>query len=381
MTTSIKLIRENCPQEIGIYIHIPFCRKKCEYCDFLSVPITDDIPNDYIDALIKELGREPYLVKLKSIYFGGGTPSLLTLEQIEKILKYVNKLFITDTPEITIEVNPDDITETWVREIKNIGINRVSIGVQSFNDRDLSYLGRRHNAEKAKKSCEIISAYFNNWNLDLIFGIPFQSKKIWEENVKIAVQLNPSHISTYNLTFEKGTPLYENKPNDKPDDDFCFDLYKYTEIYLKEFDFEHYEISNFDKKGYKCIHNLIYWHNEHYLGIGAGAFSFLGNIRCSNFSSIEQYIKFPGMKEEIEILKENEIKLETLIQYFRLSEGIHEETYQNRFSCSIIKDFGPALENLITKGLLEYNQGIYKPTPQGFYLNNEIGRELLNCIE
>ncbi len=381
MTTSIKLIRENCPQEIGIYIHIPFCRKKCEYCDFLSFPIDSNIPDDYIDALVKELGTEPYPIKLKSIYLGGGTPSLLTLEQINKIIKHVKKLFITNFPEITIEVNPDDITETWVREIKNIGINRVSIGVQSFNDRDLSYLGRRHNAEKAKKSCEIISTYFNNWSLDLIFGIPFQDEKIWKENLKIAVKLTPSHISTYNLTFEKGTPLYENKLKDKPDDDFCLDLYKYTEIYLNEFDFEHYEISNFAKKRYKCIHNLIYWHNEHYLGIGAGAFSFLGNIRCSNFNSVEQYIKFPGEKEEKEILTENEIKVETLIQYFRLSEGIREETYRNRFSTSINNDFSPALEKLIKRGLLEYNKGIFKPTPQGFYLNNEIGIELLNCIE
>ena len=380
MTTSIELLRNNPTEEIGIYIHIPFCKKKCEYCDFLSVPINGVIQDNYIVSLINELGNNPFQNPVKSIYLGGGTPSLLKLNQINTIITHVNKLFKLISPEITIEVNPDDISETWIKEIKDIGVNRVSIGIQTFFDDELEYLGRRHNAKRAIDACKIISNYFDNWSLDLIFGIPFQTKERWKENLRTAVELSPSHISTYNLTFEKGTPLYEKKLKDKPDDDFCLDLYKYAEIYLNSNGYEQYEISNFAKKNYQCIHNLIYWHNEYYLGIGTGAFSFLGNLRCANISTIDEYIKYPGKKEEMDYLSDNEIKLETLIQHFRLSEGIHKKSYFNRFSTHIEADFGSALNNLIEKGFLEYNQGIYKPTAKGFYLNNEIGRQLIDCI-
>lgn len=381
MITTKELIKQHNLNDIGIYIHIPFCRKKCEYCDFLSVPINDNIPEEYIDALTKELRDEFNRIKIKSIYFGGGTPSLLKISQIDKIISYVNKLFILDNPEITIEINPDDISETWAKNIQRLGINRVSIGIQSFNDGELQYLGRRHNAKKAMNACEIIAKHFNNWNLDLIFGIPFQSEKTWVENLKKAIQFNPKHISTYNLTFEEGTPLLKNKLKDRPDDDFCLYLYKLTIQYLNEKKYKHYEISNFAKNQYKCVHNLIYWKNEHYLGIGAGAFSFIRNIRCSNLSNIQEYIKLPGVKEEENYLTDKEIKVETLIQYFRLDEGISEKMYFARFSSELSADFGPALKKLIQRRLLEYNRGIYKPTPEGFYLNNEIGRELLTCIE
>ncbi len=382
MITSIELLQKYQPEEIGVYIHIPFCKIKCEYCDFFSITINNDTIDTYISALINELGNFFYhKIKIKSIYIGGGTPSLLKPTQIDRIIAHVYKSFGLSNPEITIEVNPDDISEIWIKEIKSIGINRVSIGVQSFSDKDLRYLGRRHDARKAMKACQIISDYFNNWSLDLIFGIPFQTQKIWEENLRTAVNLNPYHISTYNLTFEKGTPLYKNKLNEMADDDLCLELYKYAEIYLNSNAYKHYEISNFSKPGFECVHNLIYWNNKYYLGIGTGAFSFLGNIRCANYFDVEKYIEFPGIKDERDYLSNKEVKLETLVQYFRLTEGIDENIYFQRFSSSIIEDFGPALTNLIKKGLLEYNQGRFKPTPQGFYLNNEIGRELLNCME
>ncbi|MGC8844938.1 MAG: radical SAM family heme chaperone HemW, partial [Candidatus Hydrogenedens sp.] len=343
-------------------------------------PINGNVHDNYILSLLNEMGNNPFQITVKSIYIGGGTPSLLKVQQIATIITHVNKLFKFISPEITIEVNPDDINEIWIKKLKDLGINRISIGIQSFFDEELKYLGRRHNAKKAIDACKIISTYFDNWSLDLIFGIPFQTMDKWKESLKIAVDLNPKHISTYNLTFEEGTSLYKKEIKNKPDDDFCLDLYKYAEMYLKSNGYEHYEISNFAKKDYQCIHNLIYWHNEYYLGVGTGAFSFIDNLRCSNSPSIEEYIKYPGKKEEMEYLTDKEIKLETLIQYFRLSEGIHEKTYFNRFSTYIDKDFGIALNNLIENGFLEYNHGRYKPTPRGFYLNNEIGRRLLDCM-
>ncbi len=383
MTTTIELLQtqKNPTEKLGLYIHIPFCKKKCRYCDFFSIPVNNGVPDEYIHALLAELGDLPYKHTLKSIYIGGGTPSLLNIKQIEKIARHVNKLFKSDKPEFSIEVNPDDITEDWVKELKGVSINRISIGVQSFFDTELQYLGRRHDASKAKLACEIIAKHFDNWSLDLIFGIPVSTAKKWEENLSIALNLSPSHISTYNLTYEPGTPLYKNNLKEKNDDDTCLELYKIAEKYLVEKGFEHYEISNFAKQGYKCIHNLIYWHNETYIGIGAGAFSYVGNLRCMNIPNIKEYLKFPGKKFEEDYLTKNEVKVETLIQYFRLSDGIDEKTYFERFHSTLENDFGPALYKLTNRGLLEYNKGVYKPTNQGFYLNNEIGIELLLCID
>jgi len=364
-------------QTFSLYIHIPFCQKKCIYCDFLSIPVSGNVPDEYMQSLMDEFGHIPYPHSLKSIYFGGGTPSLLRLDQIDKIISLVNKLFIINNPEISIEINPDDISEDWIKSIKDIGINRVSIGIQSFLDKELMYLGRRHDAKKAKIACEIVSENFRNWSLDLIYGIPNSTYREWEETIKIAVLYEPSHISTYNLTYEEGTPLFENKLHEKVDDDVCLELYKIAENMLCGYGYEHYEISNFAKPDFKCIHNLTYWHNEPYIGLGAGAFSYINNLRCANYRDISKYIEFPGIKEEVDSLTEREIKIETLIQYFRLSEGIHEETYYQRFNTSLSNDFGSALGRLVSQKLLEYDSGIYRPTKEGFYLNNKIGIELL----
>lgn len=370
-------------KEVGIYIHIPFCRTKCPYCDFVRQPISSDIPRTFFEALKTEILSLSGSYRVKSIYFGGGTPSLMTSDQIAFLLGVLARHFGVEVlpsseasrlpVEITMEVNPDDVTASRVSDWKELGINRLSIGVQSFSDEVLKYLGRRHDAQIAVRACEIVAKSYRNWSMDLIYGaLPVET---WESTLSMCKIFDPPHVSTYGLTYEQGTP-FEAKQSEKIDDDVSLNLYRQARQELCSY--VHYEISNFAKTGFEARHNLIYWTNEEYAGFGPGAYSFLGNVRSRNTADLDEYINFPGKKSEKLLLSNYEVELETLIQYFRLARGLDKSYYERRFGHPVTVCFGEKLQVLFQRGLLVEDEHTIRPTASGFELNNEIGLVLVD---
>ncbi|MDR2085037.1 MAG: radical SAM family heme chaperone HemW [Bacteroidales bacterium] len=283
--------------ESSIYIHFPFCKSKCYYCNFFSETNSVIKPEDYINLLIKEASqRNDYLNNsiVKSIYLGGGTPSLFSPQLISELLNRLYKIFnISENAEITIEVNPDDITDEYVKFLaSNTKINRISIGIQSFNDKELKLINRRHSSRKAMESLEIISKHFDNFSLDLIYGLPSQDLESLNRNIEMALRFKPKHISVYSLTIEKGTPLFndiQKKEINIPGEDDEVNFYFFIADRLKENGYDHYEISNYSLDGFKSKHNSAYWTGNTYLGLGPGAHSFDGNQRRWNFPSLLTY--------------------------------------------------------------------------------------------
>ena len=356
----------------GIYIHIPYCRTLCPYCDFVKVRTRTTVPEDFVDALMQEVDAYDGPGQARSIFFGGGTPSLVPPEQLARILAGLGQQFDLVDPEITLEANPDDVTEDLVQAWRDVGINRVSLGVQSFDDVVLRYLGRRHDAASAEAACAVVARHFDSWNIDLIFGgKPIEA---WTATLERAVAIDPPHIAAYGLTYEPGTP-FEKRMADAVDEDTGLGLYQDLEHALAAYD--HYEISNFAKAGMQSLHNLVYWHNGEYAGFGTGAYSYLNGVRARNHASLEQYLASPGAKEESLALSDEEVKVETVIQYMRLRSGMERNAYHDRFGVDVMEDFGDALSRLQARDLIKLEDDVVRPTATGFYLNNEIGLALL----
>ncbi len=358
---------------LAIYIHIPYCRTLCPYCDFVRAPIPGDVPGVYADALEREIARFDGPGQAVSVFFGGGTPSLLNEHTLARILEALRARFRLTGAEITLEANPDDVTPRQADMWARLGINRVSLGVQHFDDAVLRYLGRRHDAAAGARACGCVAERFANWSIDLIFGVP--AWDVWDATLAQAVQLSPPHIACYSLTFEQGTP-FERRAADALEDDRVLQLYQAAERVLA--DRNHYEISNFAQPGRECRHNLVYWRNEPYAGFGAGAYAFIGGARMRNHSDIGRYLADPGGKEEVLQLSPRETKVETLIQHFRLSAGIAKAYYRARFQTDVAADFGARLQGLAERGLVEETETHFRPTAEGVYLNNEIGLALLD---
>jgi len=356
----------------GIYIHIPFCRKKCGYCAFSSEVLREEVPKAFIRALCSEILEFQGPDESSSIFLGGGTPSLLGEKDLECIFGSLYERFHFQAPEITIEVNPDDVTPEKADAWKALGINRVSLGVQSFDDDTLRFLDRRHDALSAKKAARIIADRFSNWNMDLIYGIPL--KNTWADTLRTVKSFSPPHLSTYALTYVENTPMGDSRCA-RLEDDTVLQIYQYAELSLADYD--HYEISNFAAEGFYCRHNLLYWHNEPHAGFGPAAYSFVNGVRAVNVTNVGQYVIKPGCKAEETRLSRVEEEVETLIQHFRLREGIHEDYFPRRFGESLDLRFGEVVNTMLERGLLEYHQGYLRPTPQGFYLNDEIGLALV----
>jgi oxygen-independent coproporphyrinogen-3 oxidase len=358
---------------IGIYVHIPFCRVVCPYCDFVKKRTNGSVPDEFVDALCTEIEAFDGPSEAQSIFLGGGTPSLMTPKSMERLFDLLHKKFsFVDEPEFGIEVNPDDVTPDLIDTWKRIGINRVSLGVQSFNDEVLKFLGRCHNSYTARMAAHEIAEHFPNWGMDLIFG--GKPSDVWESTLEEAIQFEAPHMSTYGLTYETNTPFW-NQRHTAIDDDDSLGQYR---LAMDTFTgYVHYEVSNFAKEGFESSHNRIYWRNGEYAAFGPGAVSYLGNRRAKNTSVIHQYIEAPQVKEEVFDLSEEETKLETCIQYFRTRSGLPKTEYAARFGCSMDEDFGPALAKLKKRGLLDETESAWHPTRLGYELNNEIGLTLL----
>jgi oxygen-independent coproporphyrinogen-3 oxidase len=358
---------------VGIYVHIPYCRTLCPYCDFVKRRIPEgSVPEPFIDALCREIAAYEGPDEAGSIFFGGGTPSLLAPASLERVLEALGRRFRLREPEITLEANPDDLSPALADAWKALGVNRVSLGVQSFDDEALRYLGRRHDAERARRACEWVAERFANWSMDLIFGAhPAGS---FEATLQAAADFAPPHVSAYGLTYEANTP-FGKRSDEAVDEDTYLNLFWLAEERLKGL--QRYEISNFARPGYECRHNLVYWHNEEYAGFGPAAYAFIGGVRARNVVALHEYLEQPGAKAEAITLSDEEIRLETVIQHLRLRDGLDRAYYRARFGRDLDDDFGAVLAELAGRGLVADDGNTLRPTRHGFELNNEIGLALV----
>ncbi len=348
---------------IGLYIHIPFCRRKCLYCDFYSVAISDGFAEEYTRAVVRNLRH--YGSEFDTVYFGGGTPILLA-DKLHAMLKAAN---IAENAEITAECNPCEMTEQALTALLTAGVNRISVGVQSFCDNELEALGRRHDSETAIEAIQRAKRLgFDNISADLMLGIPQQNTASLNGTLEIMTMLPVTHISAYLLKIEPSTPFGKNPP-EAPDEDMTADMYLQTVNTLARSGFHQYEISNFAKKDSECRHNLKYWRREEYLGIGPAAHSFVDGRRFAVERNLEEFLSSPAQKELDTDSSPDEYE-ERVMLGLRLSEGIPQELYQ------------PIAEGLrlIPKNYYEIKDGRLSLTAEGFLLSNEIISLLLSKL-
>lgn len=364
---------------LGLYIHIPFCIKKCGYCDFVSYPDSYSYHKSYIDAVIKEI-KSYHGKKIDTIFIGGGTPTSIDICLLEKLINCCyDNLIISDNAEITIEANPGTVTKESLSRLKSAGVNRISFGVQSMIDLELKALGRLHTADQANNAfCLARCAGFENINLDIMFGIPYQTANSFKETLNSVISLSPEHISTYSLIIEENTPFYNRFTNNKlelPDEDterFIYDMA--VETLLNNGYFQ-YEISNFAKKGFKCRHNLKYWNCEEYIGVGLAAHSYLDSVRYANTTDLKDYIKTAGTKDTVfekNILKKSDLEIEFIITGLRMCKGIELNTYKSKFGFDFYKKYKNILDKYIKYEFIEIKNGYCRLTRKGIGVSNSI---------
>lgn len=371
--------KAKCKADYGLYIHVPFCKTRCIYCAFYSTTFTT-IRDKYVDAVCKEIElRLPASQQPVTIYFGGGTPSQLSIEQLKQIMDAIN-LVKNREVEITIECNPDDMTDEYAQGLADIGFNRVSLGVQSFNDNYLKFLNRRHNSKKVFKAIEQIrNAGIDNISIDLMYGLPNQTLEHWQTDIDTAISLGVQHISCYCLTYEEDTPLYEKLMNGEVseiDDELALQMYNSLIDKLTSAGFEHYEISNFALPCYRSQHNSSYWNGIPYIGIGAGAHSYDGKTRSWNICDAKQYIRTLSSDKksplkaisEGEILSEENLYNELIMTRLRTSDGLVLEEIPSKYR----KHFEANSSQYYKSGMLAKQNGICRITRKGLFISDSI---------
>lgn len=366
----------------GIYIHIPFCRHKCNYCDFYLITNLN-ILQRFLDNLDNEIKIQSGFYKdekFDTIFIGGGTPSLLTPKQLDRIIKSLNDNFKIETNnEITIESNPDDFEDSnKFKQLKEIGINRISFGVQSFNDYELKFLTREHNSIQTYKVIENAKKEFDNISIDLIYSLPGQKIADLENTLLKTLQLEIPHISAYTLIFEKETPIYNmmNKKKFKVNDDKLeSELYLMFSEKLSEKGYKHYEVSNYAKVGFESRHNLKYWEYDNYIGFGPSAHSYYNGKRWNNYRNIIKYnINLQKNELAIEnenVLTENEKKMEFIMLGLR-SKGVNLERYEKLFGNNFEIEYSEQIRNLTSENLGSFKNGLYSLTERGYLMVDEI---------
>ncbi len=398
----------------GLYIHIPFCTAKCGYCDFNSYAGQESLIPAYTEALIRESrlwapsceGR-----RAETIFFGGGTPSLMPLADLERILRQVRRDFdVAPEAEVSLEANPGTVDFDYLSGLRRLGVNRLSLGVQSFDDADLAALGRIHSAKSARAGyAHALRGGFENVSLDLIYGLPRQPPAQWRRNLEEALALAPEHLSLYALTVEEGTPLALDIAHGRvpePDPDDAAGMYSWSEARLDEAGYQHYEISNWAKPGFQCRHNLTYWSNGSWLGLGAGAHSHLrwhvadgdrrAGQRFANAAPTHRYIDLvgetwaarrrngegphPDAMGQVTFRERVDRELEradTLILGLRLMEGVRPADWRARFGEELDAHYGPTITELKALGLLEQDDGALRLSARGRLLANEVFQRFL----
>jgi oxygen-independent coproporphyrinogen-3 oxidase len=377
--------------ELGLYLHFPFCISKCPYCDFNSYQLKEDNQiSSYISALYQEItaySRKLKKSNIKTIYLGGGTPTILSGVQIYNILEFCKDKFTIDKDaEITIEANPGTLDGEKIKLLLESGINRLSLGAQSFNNIFLEKLGRIHNTQDIVDSYSLAREIgFSNINIDIMFALPDQTTEDLQVTLKKAVSLKPDHLSLYNLTIKPGTEYYKKYKRGKlklPTEDEEVDMYNRVINYLEESGFEHYEIANFARPYKRSMHNQIYWQNKPYLGIGAGAYSFIKGYRYMNYENPERYIK-EIMSGKLPVDNGEKLSLrkrmiETVILSLRTKDGVGYKKFKTRFGVNLNDIFSEQIKKMVNLGLLEKNNYRLKLTKKGIFLANTVFREFVD---
>ncbi|WP_142414546.1 radical SAM family heme chaperone HemW [Hathewaya massiliensis] len=371
-------------KEKSLYIHIPFCSKKCLYCDFSSFAGIEYLMDDYVDALCTELLLYKDLYKFKTIFIGGGTPTFLNIKNLKKLGEVIDKLTKETDLEFTMEANPGTFDLEKLQVMKLMGVNRLSIGVQSYNNNLLDKLGRIHTIETFKENYKLAREVgFDNINLDLMFGLPAQKVKDWDKTLENIVGLNPEHISCYSLIIEEGTPFYNmyKEREGLPEEDEERVMYNHALEFLKNNGYEHYEISNFAKAKKQCRHNLAYWELKDYLGCGSAAHSFIDGYRIENISSVNEYIsRIKAGEKPIKSTHKNSIKEsveEFMFMGLRKIEGIDKEHFVELFNTDVHSLYDEVIKKYKSLNLLEEDQVNLKLTKKGIEFSNIVMSEFI----
>ena len=369
---------------LELYVHIPFCVRKCQYCDFLSGPSDEETKDRYIEALLKEIRAAEHTedYEIVSVFIGGGTPSALKAEAIASIMRTLQEqFFFCEDAEVTIEANPGTVDLEKLTIYRNVGINRLSLGLQSTDAEELKLLGRIHSYEEFLKSYEWArEAGFSNINIDLMFAIPGQTGEAWRQHLYQVAELNPEHISAYSLIIEEGTPFAEQNL-DLPDEDTEYQMYEDTAEILERYGYRQYEISNYAKQGYMCRHNAGYWQRREYLGFGLDASSLYGGMRFSNTHQMQEYLKESRnpdqIRQDVTVLSRNERIEEFMFLGLRMTEGISEKKFEENFDVRLMDVYGDILQKYEETGFMEHIETKWRLTRKGIHVSNHILADFL----
>lgn len=374
----------------AVYIHIPFCPQKCNYCDFLSFQqMKEERMASYVQALCQEieLGASKDELQPQTIFIGGGTPTCLPLDLLHQLLKQVQKFLVTPAlREYTVEANPGTLTAEKLALMRAMGVNRLSVGVQSDVEEQLKFLGRIHDYQEVEESVKLArAAGFTNLNLDLMYGIPRQTVEDWEKTLHHVLALQPEHISLYQLNIEEGTPLYQRWQKggfELFDDEVAAEMYRMAQAITAQEGYEQYEISNYAKKGFASEHNQVYWRTENYLAFGLGACSFVRPRRWNNLTHLKDYqetvAKGQMPQGEEENLTQAEQMSECVFMALRMNQGLKEADFRERFALSLEEAFPEACRKCQEEGWLEKEAGYWRLTEAGRVLGNLVFLEFID---
>lgn len=372
-------------KEIALYVHVPFCKLKCKYCDFPSFCGKEKLVAEYIKALKKEIKYKCKDYRYKTIFIGGGTPTFLNYKELEEILSEINKLDICDDYEFTVECNPGSVDEEKLKLLKKYKVNRLSFGLQSTFDKYLKTLGRIHTYDEFKENYYLARKVgFTNINIDLMFGIPNENLDEWKETLNEIIKLEPEHISAYSLIIEEGTPfhrLYEEDKLELPSEEEEREMYKVTKEILNKAGYLQYEISNYSKMGMECKHNIVYWQLKDYLGVGSSSASYIDSQRLTNTPVIEEYIKninegnYSGIESHYNSIEEN-IE-EYMFLGLRMIQGINKKIFKEKFGVSVEEIYKDIIEKYVKSGFLVNSQEYLYLSPKGIEVSNAIMSEFL----
>lgn len=366
------------------YVHIPFCTQICYYCDFSKVFIKNQPVDAYLQALIREF-RSYDITELRTLYIGGGTPTSISAVQLDYLLtELIRDLNLNTLEEFTIEANPGDLTVDKIEVLQKSAVNRVSLGVQTFNDKHLKRIGRSHNEAQIYSTIDALkTAGFQNISIDLIYALPGQTMDDVRSNVAKALSLNIPHLSLYSLILEHHTVFMNKMRRGKlhlPTEDLEAEMFEYIISEMERNGFEHYEISNFTKPGFESRHNLMYWENVEYYGVGAGASGYLDGIRYRNRGPIQHYLKDVSegnARLSEEVLSKNEMMEEELFLGLRKKEGVSIGKFEQKFGTSFEKRYGQIVQELQSDGLLKENNGFIQMTKKGLFLGDTVAEKFI----
>ena len=375
-------------KEMELYLHIPFCVKKCDYCDFLSFPADESIKREYVETLkreIEEVGERYRNCQVSTIFVGGGTPSILNTSYIVEIFDVLRRKFhVAGNAEISMEVNPGTVTKEKLSDWRRAGINRLSMGLQSADNRELKRLGRIHTWEDFLESFRRAREEgFSNLNVDLMSALPGQTMDGWMETLKRTAAQEPEHISAYSLIIEEGTPFYERYGGKKgeallPDEDTDRDMYHKTREFLASCGYERYEISNYAKPGRECRHNIGYWTGVPYLGLGLGAASYIEGIRFSNTRNLKEYLAGkPGDDRDRQVLTKKEMEEEFFFLGLRLAAGVSLKEFERRFGLTAEEVYPGLMERMVKEGAAVLERDRFFLTEYGFDVSNYVMAQFL----